>query len=56
MKRDVMGGRIARMEERRNLYKVLVGKDYLEDLDVDRGILLGGFLKRQDRRLYTELI
>jgi hypothetical protein len=48
MKEDEMAGHVARMEEVRNTFNILVGesegKNHLEDLSVDGNILLEWFL------------
>jgi hypothetical protein len=53
-------GHAARMGERRNAYRILVGKpegkSYYEDLDVGVRMILKWILKRYDEVVWTGLI
>jgi hypothetical protein len=44
----MMGRRLAHMEDKRTVFRVLVGKerDHYEDLDVDGRIILGWILEK----------
>jgi hypothetical protein len=53
-------GRVAHMGEMRAAYKILVekpeGRDYSEDLDVDRKIILEWILRKRDGKVWTGCI
>ena len=57
IKKNEWGGELARMEDRRGAYRVLVGKPggkrSLEDLRIDGWIILNWILKKWDGEAWT---